>query len=858
MSTRTLKSVALLVFATTSLPAATSWTVLGWTEFGVNPMERSYSVFALYPPSVTIHAQVIDATGKLIKTPTGLQVTYEALADPSGSINSTSVGKTDFFSFSKLFGGTNTPDTGLTGNPMPGSTPRAMQFDSSFNRFTASAVPLTPYDDNWNTNYYPLFRIVVRDSAGSVVGSSRVAVPVSNEVECRNCHASGSNDAARPTTGWVNDPNPNNDFKLNILSIHDIKNRRNPLTAGMLASAGYSADGLLATAQAGTSVRCDICHASNRLGSAGQSGALALTSAMHGHHAPLTDPKTNDALDNSTNRTACYNCHPGSNTHGLRGAMGHSVASDGSTQIQCQSCHGNLSALADPARRGYVDLPNCQACHTTALPRQTSALDASGKLRTVSDTTFATTSNGLFSTSVGHGGLQCSACHGPTHGENPSGVANENLQSADTQGASGVIGDCTACHKNGVSSTNGGPHGMHNVGINWVSQHQSIARNSTPCQTCHSSTYQGSVLSRATVNRSLSTDVGVINMFPGFQVGCYTCHNGPGGNGRAAASAILSNLNANATTGQSATIAVTVPSGATLRVVRQPVNGSAKVSGNTLVYQSENNFEGTDQITFAALSSAAKDSTLGTANVRVTSTTRPVINAGGVSNAASYGTSVAPGTIALIQGKGLGPAALQTFELNSGGFIEKAIGQAKVLFDGVAAPILYTWDTAVAAIVPYSVAGKSTTSMSVQYNGIASAPIQVPVAATAPGIFTADSSGSGNAAAVNQDGTLNSTSNPAPRGSIITLYLTGDGVESPLPPDGKLSTAPYPATTAQVAVTVGGKAAQVAYAGAAPTAVAGLMQVNITIPTDAATGAVPVVVSCDGVSSQGGLVIQVK
>lgn len=528
-SARGFMAASAFLLCAAQLPAATSWTVLGWTEYGVNPMERGYSVFAIYPPSVTLHAQVIDATGKLVKSGSGIQVTYEALADPSGSTNSTSVGKTDFWSFASLFGGTKTPDTGLTGNPMPGTTPRQMQFDGAMNRFTADAVPLTPYDDKWNLNYYPLFRIVARDSTGAVVGSSRVAVPVSNEVECRGCHASGANDAAQPTIGWANDPDPNRDFKLNILAVHDVKNRRNPAMAGMLAAVNYSADGLLATVQGGTPIRCDVCHASNRLGSAGQPGAVQLTTAMHGHHAPLTDPKTNDTLDNSTNRTACYNCHPGSATHGLRGAMGHSVDVGGSVQIQCQNCHGNLSALANPARQGYQDLPNCQACHTTAAPyRQTSALDASGNLRSASDRTFAT-STGLFSASIGHGGLQCSACHGPTHGENPSLIANENLQSADVQGASGVIGDCTACHKSGVSSTNGGPHGMHTVGTNWVSQHQSVARNSTPCQTCHSGTYQGSVLSRATVSRSLSTEVGNVAMFPGFVVGCYTCHQGPGG-----------------------------------------------------------------------------------------------------------------------------------------------------------------------------------------------------------------------------------------------------------------------------------------------------------------------------------------
>jgi uncharacterized protein (TIGR03437 family) len=242
----------------------------------------------------------------------------------------------------------------------------------------------------------------------------------------------------------------------------------------------------------------------------------------------------------------------------------------------------------------------------------------------------------------------------------------------------------------------------------------------------------------------------------------------------------------------------------------------------------------------------------------VTATSRPVFAASAVTSAASYAAPVSPGMIAVIQGKGLGPSALQTFELNSGGFIEKAIGSAKVLFDGVPAPVLYTSDAAIAAIVPYSVAGKTATNVAVQYNGVSSAIASVPVAPSAPGVFTADSSGTGLAAAFNQDGTRNSAANPVPRGSIVVLYLTGDGVESPIPPDGKFSTAPYPKTMANVTVMIGGKSAAVAYAGSVPTAVAGLMQINATVPVDAPTGAVAVVVSCDGAPSQGGIVIQVK
>ncbi len=844
---------AALLAAPVGLSAATSWTVLAWAEYGVNPVERGYSVFAIYPPGVTIHAQVIDATGTLVKSASTVQVTYQALADATGSINSTSAGKTDFWNYSKALYGASAPvNTGW-------NAPQPMRFESNLNRFTATGVPMTSYDDQWNINYYPLVQVTARDASGNTLGSARVAINVSNEVECRGCHASGANSAAQPAGGYAYDSDPNRDFKLNILALHDSLNARNPAMPGLLANFGYNSGGLVATVKANTPVRCDTCHASNRSGAAGATGALALTTAMHGYHAGLIDPQTNDTLDNSTNRAACYNCHPGTMTHGLRGAMSHSVASNGSVQIQCQSCHGNLSALADPSRKGYVDLPNCQACHSTAAPyRLTSAVDSSGKLIAGTDSTFATQANTLFSASTGHGGLQCSACHGAAHGEFQSSQANENLQSMDAQGNAGVIGNCTTCHKNGISSTNGGPHGMHTTGLPWVSQHTSAARNTATCSPCHGSSFQGTVLSGSLVTQTLSTEFGTVAMFPHYQVGCYTCHSGPSGRGNTSAGLSLAALSGSTTSGQTTKLTVTLASGATLRIVTQPAHGNAYVNGNSITYAADGNFEGTDQFTYAAVNSANKDSNLATATVNVTAAARPVFGASGVGNAASYLAPVSPGMIAFLQGQAMGPAALQTLEFNSGGFIEKAIGTAKVLFDGVSAPLLYASSGALAAIVPYGVSGKATTNVTVQYNGISSAAVAVPVTAANPGIFSSNSSGTGQAAALNQDGTVNSAANPAKRGSVVTFYLTGDGLETPQPMDGAVNGAPYPATVGKVTVSIGGLDAAVAYAGAAPGAVAGLMQVNATIPATVTAGAVPVTITCGGAPSQSGITIQVQ
>ncbi len=824
----------------------------------MNPIERDYSVFGIWPAGAQINAQVLDGSGKLVTSAGALKITWEALADSTGSVNTTSVGKTNFWPFAKaLFGGSDQPGVGIAGNLMSASGPQQLSFDPALNRFTAPWIPLTAYDDNWNVNYSPMVRVIVRDASGTILATARTTLPVSNEVECRSCHASGVNADARPLTGYVNDPNPNRDFKLNILALHDGKNRRNPAYTAALATAGYGT-GLLDAATAGTPVLCTACHASNLRATPGISGLSQFTTAMHGHHASIIDPATSDTLDNSTNRSACYNCHPGNTTQSLRGAMGHSADGSGNLQIQCQNCHGNMSKLADPARTSYAGLPRCQSCHSTSAPYQaTSAFDATGTVRTSSDTTFATTGTSVFSASTGHGGLQCAACHGPAHAEYPSNRAADNLQSQDLQGAAGVIGDCAACHKSGVSSTNGGPHGLHTAGAAWINAHPDTAsRNRTQCTTCHGGSYQGTVISRVLTNRTLSSQYGNIPAFRGYQVGCYTCHNGPGGNGSSQAVATLANTSSSVIQGQAVTIPVNVPAGATLKIVTQPARGVANVSGNTVVYRPTVSFEGTDPFTYSAISASNKDSGLGTAQVSVRASSRPVVAS--VANAASYvAGTVAPGMIAFFTGTGMGPANLATFGLSSGGFMEKSVQTTRVLFDGVASPVIYASPAAVAAIVPYSVQGKGSTAITVEYNGIASTALSATVADAGPGIFTVNSSGTGPAAAISGD-SLNTEANPVQRGAAIALYLTGDGAETPQPKDGVLVNGPYPATVAPISVTIGGKPANVVYSGAAPASVAGLMQLNAVVAADADTGKVPVTVTIGGVTSQANVFVYVR
>jgi uncharacterized protein (TIGR03437 family) len=136
----------------------------------------------------------------------------------------------------------------------------------------------------------------------------------------------------------------------------------------------------------------------------------------------------------------------------------------------------------------------------------------------------------------------------------------------------------------------------------------------------------------------------------------------------------------------------------------------------------------------------------------------------------------------------------------------------------------------------------------------------MPVAVAAPGLFTLDSTGGGQAAAVNQDGTINTSATPALIGTIISLFATGEGQTSPLGIDGKPATAPFPAPSLPVTVTIGGvTVSALQYVGGAPGEVAGLLQINVTIPAGITPGsAVPVAISVGGATSQAGVTIAVS
>ena len=241
-------------------------------------------------------------------------------------------------------------------------------------------------------------------------------------------------------------------------------------------------------------------------------------------------------------------------------------------------------------------------------------------------------------------------------------------------------------------------------------------------------------------------------------------------------------------------------------------------------------------------------------------TAAPVVTAGGILNAASnLPGAIAPGEIISILGTGFGPAATVIGAFVNG-VLPTQLGETRVLVDGVATPIVSTGPNQVSAIVPYSVLGRESVAIEVEYQGQRSTAVRVNVAASSPGIFTQNASGTGQAAALNQDGSANASTNGAAAGSVLTLYATGEGISLPAGADGRqVPPNAVPKPVQQVSVTIGGVPAAIEYAGGSPGSVVGLLQVNARIPAGVTAGpAVSVVLRVDTTTSRDGVTVAIR
>jgi uncharacterized protein (TIGR03437 family) len=229
-----------------------------------------------------------------------------------------------------------------------------------------------------------------------------------------------------------------------------------------------------------------------------------------------------------------------------------------------------------------------------------------------------------------------------------------------------------------------------------------------------------------------------------------------------------------------------------------------------------------------------------------------------VGSAANGSAPYAAGQLISIYGSQLGPAAGVSAQIGTNLVVGSFVDGTNVLFDGVAAPILFARSDIVNTAIPCEVAGQASTQLVVEYLGVKSAPMTIPLSPAAPAIFTADSSGKGQALVFNQDYSLNSPNNPAPRGSAVSFYATGIGVMSPPCVDGEIYQNNFPTATLPVVVGVGNVGAQVLYSGQAPDLMAGVAQINIVIPNVVQPGILSLTLLVSGGFSAPGVTISVK
>jgi hypothetical protein len=247
--------------------------------------------------------------------------------------------------------------------------------------FKVDGIPITPYQDTnlITEDPYQLALLQLFGPDDQLLAETFPVVPVSGEINCvsSGCHGS----------------------QQDILDRHEDE-------------AGFDPTNL--------PILCSQCHADVALGMPGIPEAGSLSYVVHDKHAE----HTND----------CYKCHPGPNTQCFRDVMYQGG-------MTCQSCHGNMSQVAqsiENGRRPWLDEPSCGSCHGSE---------------------YAEEPGTLYRESKGHGGLYCSACHGSPHVIFPSVNPRDNLQNISLQGHAGTLDDCTVCH--GVVPQGDGPHGYN-------------------------------------------------------------------------------------------------------------------------------------------------------------------------------------------------------------------------------------------------------------------------------------------------------------------------------------------------------------------------------------------------------------
>jgi len=364
--------------ATSVADSRARYVVIATNDLGMHCYQRSYAGFMILPPANNLRAQVFRRGDDAHLVRRGIIVTYRILN------NTSSADKTDFWRYASSYGFPGLrPDVGITGNALSGR----MKLAADGRSWVATAIPVTPYDDQLVFNPLQVAKITVRSkSTGHVLATlPKVVVPVSDEMRCDYCH--GPVDTAG-----------------SILRAHDTANGTT-LATDLLAGNRHA---------------CSECHADNALGATGN-GALPLSQVIHGFHA--------DKMTMTSVAPSCYACHPGAQTKCLRGRM----AQAGFTCTDAK-CHGSMADVATSqaaGRRAWLDEPACGGCHDAAHAENPGALYRNSYL-----------ANGPEGMKV----ILCESCHGSPHAEWRSARPVDNAEPLTLQGLATYIKRCAVCH----------------------------------------------------------------------------------------------------------------------------------------------------------------------------------------------------------------------------------------------------------------------------------------------------------------------------------------------------------------------------------------------------------------------------
>jgi len=408
------------------------YVLLAWNSIGVHMLTDSSKYWTLFVPGNRLDAQLIRR-GELPEfADESIEITYrveKGFENPSAQVA--------FWNFSSVLTGKSLKkNTGITGNGLAGR----MMFNEEMNLFSVKGVPAVPYTDERSFNPYPVFAIEAREKdSGRVLTRTKMAVPVSTEMGCRNCHGGAwrVGDAAGLTP----------ETSMDVLRVHD-KN---------------SHTDLLGLAEKGNPQACQDCHSDSFTGSKGKPELLNMSASIHGWHAVYLSQKGAEA---------CHQCHPSSQHGATRFFRGRHAG-----QFDCTDCHGFLEDHAlsllkaedqagkkgaerlikhlasrrvdDKAkinhRKPWVNEPDCLSCHVDFQSPDLEALHGFNEWTAAAGELYRFRRDEMDA-------VMCAACHGSPHAVYPAvnivGRDRDNLQPLQYQGNRETIGaqNCSACH----------------------------------------------------------------------------------------------------------------------------------------------------------------------------------------------------------------------------------------------------------------------------------------------------------------------------------------------------------------------------------------------------------------------------